>query len=299
MTWAFLLAGASFGAFLVRERRTRDPLLPLSLFRSRDFTLVNVATFLNYSAVAGSAFYLVLFLQSSSAIPPFRRVFFLPSTAAMLLLAARFGRLSDQFGPRPFLVVGPLVMAAGMLLWLRVEDRSLLDGLLPGLVPYGLGLSMIVAPITSAALTTAPERYSGLAAGVNSTFSRLGGLLAIAILGVVVALVFAARTNDPKLVPFALGEDSPEFLAGSTYAFRAAMVVAGTLALAGSLTALGYSRLPKVGKVAEAADAGVSPQVRLDPASPDCPAVLVHHEHRELVAARPERSAVQDPAAAG
>jgi hypothetical protein len=150
-----------------------------------------------------------------------------------------------------------------------------------GLVLYGLGLSMIVAPITSAALTTAPERYSGLAAGVNSTSARLGGLLAIAILGVVVALVFAARTNDPELVPFALGEDSPEFLAGSTDAFRAAMVVAATLALAGSLTALGYARLPKVGKAAEAADAGVSPQVRLDPASPDCPAVLVHHEHRE------------------
>ena len=127
----------------------------------------------------------------------------------------------------------------------------------------------------------------------------IGGLLAIAILGVVVSLVFAARTNDPELVPFALGEDSPEFLAGSTDAFRAAMVVAATLAIAGSLTALGYSRLPRVGKAAEAAEAGVSPRVRLDPASPDCPAVLVHHEHGELVTARRERSAEQDPAAAG
>ncbi|MGH3021919.1 MAG: MFS transporter [Gaiellaceae bacterium] len=298
VAWAFLLAGASLGAFLVRERRTREPLLPLSLFRIRDFTLVNVATFLNYSAVAGSAFYLVLFLQSVVGYTPFQTgLLLLPSTAAMLLLAARFGRLSDHFGPRPFLV-GPIAMAAGMLLWLRVDDRSLWDGLLPGLVLYGLGLSMIVAPITSAALTTAPERYSGLAAGVNSTFSRLGGLLAIAILGLVVALVFAARTNDPELVPFALGEDSPEFLAGSTDAFRAAMVVAATLAIAGSLTALGYSRLPKLGKAAEAAEAGVSPRVRLDPASPDCPAVLAHHERGELVTARPERAAQQDPAAA-
>jgi hypothetical protein len=158
---------------------------------------------------------------------------------------------------------------------------------------------MIVAPITAAALTTAPGRYSGLAAGVNSTFSRLGSLLAIAILGVVVSLVFAARTDDPELVPLALGEESPEFIAGSTDAFHAAMVVAATLALAGSLTALGYSRLPRVGKAAEAAEAGVSPRVRLDPASPDCPAALVHQEHGELVTARPERSATQDPSAAG
>jgi EmrB/QacA subfamily drug resistance transporter len=300
VAWAFLLAGASLGAFLVHERRTREPLLPLSLFRSRDFTLVNVATFLIYSAVAGSAFYLVLFLQSVVGYTPFQTgLLLLPSTAVMLFLASSFGRLSDKFGPRSFLVLGPMVMAAGMLLWLRVDDRSLSDGLLPGLVLYGLGLSMIVAPITSAALTTAPGRYSGLAAGVNSTFSRLGSLLAIAILGLVASLVFAARTDDPKLVPFELGQDSPEFVAGSTDAFHAAMVVAATLALAGSLTALGYSRLPRVGKAAEAAEAAVSPRVRLDPASPDCPAALVHDQHRELVTARPERSAAQDPAAAG
>jgi EmrB/QacA subfamily drug resistance transporter len=292
LAWAFLLAGASLGAFLVREWRASEPLLPLSLFRSRDFTLVNVATFLIYSAVAGSTLYLVLFLQSVVGYTPFETgLLLLPSTLVMLLLAARFGRLSDRFGPRPFLVVGPMVMAAGMLLWLRVDDRSLMDGLLPGLVLYGLGLAMIVAPITSAALTAAPGRYSGLAAGVNSTFSRLGGLLAIAILGLVVSLVFAARTDDPDLVPFALGEDSPEFVAGSIDAFRAAMIVAAALALAGSLTALGYSRPGRVEKAVEPAEAAVSPQVCLDPASPDCPAALGHREHGALAAARAERSA--------
>jgi EmrB/QacA subfamily drug resistance transporter len=300
VAWAFLLAGACLGVFIVRERRTRDPLLPFSLFRSRDFALVNVATFLIYSAVAGSTFFLVLFLQSVVGYTPFETgLLLLPSTAVILLLAARFGRLSDRYGPRTFLVVGPMVMAAGMLLWLRVDDRSLLDGLLPGLVLYGLGLSLIVAPITSAALTTAPGRYSGLAAGINSTFSRLGSLLAIAILGVVVSLVFAARTDDPELVPFALGEESPQFIAGSTDAFRAAMIVAAALAIAGSLTALGYSRLPQAWKAAEAAEAAGSPLIRLDPASPDCPACLVHQEHGELVTARSERSAAQDPAAAG
>jgi EmrB/QacA subfamily drug resistance transporter len=296
VAWAFALAGVALGAFVARERRTREPLLPLSLFRSHDFILVNVATFLIYSAVAGSTFFLVLFLQSVVGYTPFEAgLLLLPSTAVVLLLASRFGHLSDRFGPRPFLVVGPLVMAAGMLLWLRVDDRSLLDGLLPGLVLYGLGLSMIVAPITAAALTTVPGRYSGLAAGLNSTFSRLGSLLAIAILGLVVSLVFAARTDDPELVPFALGQQSPEFVAGSTDAFHAAMIVAAALALAGSLAAIGYSRLPKVGKTAEAAEAAVSPLIRLDPASPDCPACLVHQEHEDIVTPRPERSAAQDP----
>jgi MFS family permease len=170
-------------------------------------------------------------------------------------------------------------MAAGMLLWLRVDDRGLWDGLIPGLVLYGLGLAMIVAPITAAAMTAAPEQHSGVAAGVNSTFSRLGSLFAIAVLGLVVSLVFAARTDDPDLVPLALGESSPEFVAASTDAFRAAMIVAAALAAAGSVAALGYSRSPKPG-AAEAPEA--EPEARLDPAAPDCPsACLVDHTDEE------------------
>jgi MFS family permease len=158
-----------------------------------------------------------------------------------------------------------------MLLWLRVDDRTLWDGLLPGLLLYGLGLSMIVAPITAAAMTSAPGRYSGVAAGVNSTFSRLGSLFAIAVLGLVVSLVFAARTDDPDLVPLALGEDSPEFVAGSTDAFRAAMIVAAALAVGGSAAAFGYSRRPEAGLAKERAEAAAVPRVHFDPAAPDCP----------------------------
>jgi hypothetical protein len=171
-----------------------------------------------------------------------------------------------------------------MLLWLRVDDRTLWDGLLPGLLLYGLGLSMIVAPITAAAMLSAPERYSGVAAGVNSTFSRLGSLFAVAVLGLVVSLVFAARTDDPDLVPLALGEESPAFVAGSTDAFRAAMIVAAALAVGGSAAAFGYSRRPEGAPAEE--EAVAVPRVRLDPAAPDCPSGCLVHPEREQPAGR-------------
>jgi EmrB/QacA subfamily drug resistance transporter len=283
IAWAFAVGGVALAAFAARELRARDPLLPLFLFRNHDFTLVNVATLLIYSALAGSTFFLVLFLQSVVGYTPFEAgLLLLPSTFVMLALAPRFGRLADRLGARLFLVAGPLVMASGMLLWLRVDDRSLWDGLLPGLVLYGLGLAMIVAPITAAAMTTAPERYSGVAAGVNSTFSRLGSLFAIAVLGLVVSLVFAARTDDSNLVPLALDEDSPEFVAASTEAFRAAMIVAAALAVGGSVAALGYSRPPEADLAKEETEAAAAPRVRLDPAAPDCPsACLVHPVGKE------------------
>jgi EmrB/QacA subfamily drug resistance transporter len=284
VAWAFAFGGLVLAAFVARELRARDPLLPFFLFRDRDFTLVNVATLLIYSALAGSTFFLVLFLQSVVGYTPFEAgLFLLPSTVVMLALAPRFGRLADRLGARLLLVAGPLIMASGMLLWLRVDDRTLWDGLLPGLLLYGLGLSMIVAPITAAAMLSAPERYSGVAAGVNSTFSRLGSLFAIAVLGLAVSLVFTARTDDPDLVPLALGESSPEFVAGSTDAFRAAMIVAAVLAVGGSAAAFGYSRRPVAGLAKKDAEAAAVPRARLDPAAPDCPSgCFVHPERHEL-----------------
>ena len=284
IAWTFVVGGIALAAFVVRELRARDPLLPLYLFRQRDFTLVNVATLLIYSALAGSTFFLVLFLQSVVGYTAFEAgLLLLPSTVVLLALAPLFGRLADRLGARLFLVAGPLVMAAGMLLWLRVDDRTLWDGLLPGLLLYGLGLSMIVAPITAAAMTSAPARYSGVAAGVNSTFSRLGSLFAIAVLGLAVSLVFAARTDDPDLVPLALGETSREFVAGSTDAFRAAMIVAAALAVGRSAAAFGYSRPPEAGLAKEEAEAAAVRRVRFDPAAPDCPsACLVHPERKQL-----------------
>jgi EmrB/QacA subfamily drug resistance transporter len=288
VAWAFAVGVASLAAFLLRERRAADPLLPLALFRNREFTLVNVETLLVYGALAGSTFFLGLYLQSVIGYTPFEAgLLLLPSILVLLVLAPRFGRLADRHGPRPFLIAGPVLMAAGILLWLRVDDRNLWDGLLPGLVLYGLGLSMIVAPITAAALTTISERYAGVAAGVNTTFSRLGSLITTAVLGLVVSLVFASRTNDPNLVPLALGQDGQEFITGSTDAFRAAMIVAAALALAGAAAALGLSRQPKPVEV-PATKKEIPQRARLDPAAPDCPSAvpLTHQPTMELSRSR-------------
>jgi MFS family permease len=200
----------------------------------------------------------------------------IPSTLVLLVLAPPFGRFGDRYGPRLFLTAGPVAMAGGMLLWTRVDDRTLWDGLLPGLLLFGLGISMIVAPITATALRAAPERYTGVAAGVNSTFSRLGSLLAIVVLGLVVAVVFAERTNDSDLVPLGLGQQGAEFKAASTDAFQAAMFVAAAIALAGAAVAFWVCKgvttadgLPLEERL---------PSARLDPASPDCPAALPHRD---------------------
>jgi EmrB/QacA subfamily drug resistance transporter len=270
LAWALPLAALSAAAFVVNERRVREPLLPLSLFRERDFVLVNVATLLIYSALAGSTFYLVLFLQSVVGYTAFEAgLLLVPSTVVLLVLAPRFGRLADRHGPRPYLVAGPTLTAVGMLLWLRVDDKSLWDGLLPGLVLFGLGLSMVVAPITAAALNVAPPEHAGLAAGVNSTFSRLGSLFAIALLGLVVGLVFDSRATDPSASPLQVGEQAQDVLDASTDAFRAAMIAAAALALGGALVAARFS-----GAAPRPEEVEQHEQVRLDPACPDCPAAL-------------------------
>jgi EmrB/QacA subfamily drug resistance transporter len=269
VAWALAAGVLALGGFVLRERRASAPLIPLALFRNRDFTLVNVETLLVYGALAGSSLFLGLYLQSVIGYTPFESgLLLLPSTVVLLLLAPRFGRLADRHGPRPFLVTGPVLMAAGILLWLRVDDRSLWDGLLPGLLLYGLGLSMIVAPVTAAALTTTSERHAGVAAGVNTTFSRLGSLITTAVLGLVVSLVFASRTDDPDLVPLGLGHETEEFVIGSTDAFRAAIIVAASLALAGAATALPYSKRAKA--TVTGTPEPIAPPARLDPAAPDC-----------------------------
>ncbi len=154
----------------------------------------------------------------------------------MFFLAARFGRLADRDGPRRYLMFAPLVMAVGLLLLTMVTSTNPLIPL-PGVLVLALGLAMLVAPITSTALKAASNEYSGLAAGVNTTVSRLGGLIATPLLGIVITLVFSANSPHPNADPFAGHMLSADQRDATVTAFRAGIGLAVALCIAGTVLA--------------------------------------------------------------
>jgi MFS family permease len=235
--WAFAASLGGLVLFILSERFASEPLLPTPLIRARLFVVANAYTLLVYAALGGVTFYLALYLQSGAVgyTPARASLVFLPISAVMFFLAARFGRLADRHGPRLYLTAAPLVMALGFALLATVTSTNPLAPL-PGVLVFSLGLAILVAPITATALKAAPDRYAGLAAGVNTTVSRIGGLIATPVLGVVITLVFAAATPHHDIDPFSRHLTSDQRDA-TIEAFRAGVGVAIALCVAGSLLA--------------------------------------------------------------
>ena len=181
---AALPAVACLVAFIVVEARVRDPMLPLSLFRSRQFDGGNLTTFAVYAALSGALFLVVLELQTVlgySALEAGTAT--LPFTVMMLLLSMPMGALAERVGPRGPMTVGPLLCAAGLVLFGRIGEGSTYVGdVLPAVVVFGLGLSVTVAPLTTAVLASVSAEHVGVGSAVNNSVSRLAGLLAIAAL---------------------------------------------------------------------------------------------------------------------
>jgi EmrB/QacA subfamily drug resistance transporter len=202
-----LLAGAALlGAFTLFESRAREPMLPLKLFRRRNFSAGNVETFAMYAGLAILFFFLILFLQQIGGYSPLKSgLTVLPVTVIMFLLSRRFGALADRFGPRFFMGAGPLVGAVGLLLFQRVGLKvDYVSEVLPALLVFSLGLSMTVAPLTAAVLAGA-EREAGIASGVNNAIARVAGLLGTAAVGAAVATSFGSAL-DRRLAGKALGD---------------------------------------------------------------------------------------------
>jgi EmrB/QacA subfamily drug resistance transporter len=170
--------------FALIEAHARAPLLPLELFRSRQFTGANLTTLAVYAALGGALFLLALQLQQSlhySAMAAGLAT--LPTTVIMLIGSPWAGAIAERTGPRLPMTIGPLIAAAGLALMTRITPgASYLEAVLPAVVVFGVGLTTTVAPLTAAVLAAVPENQAGTASGVNNAIARLAGLLAIAVL---------------------------------------------------------------------------------------------------------------------
>jgi EmrB/QacA subfamily drug resistance transporter len=185
-----IVAGiALFSAFVWWESRHPQPMLPLGLFRRRNFTFANLETFAVYAGLSTLTFFLVLFVQQLSGYSALRSgLALLPITVVMFVLSPRVGRLSMRLGPRVFMSSGPIIAAASLLalVWLTPGFNYWYE-LLPPLVGFSIGLSLTVAPLTATVLADADESDAGIASGVNNAVARVAGLLGIAVVGASVA----------------------------------------------------------------------------------------------------------------
>lgn len=200
-----LVAGVVSGcAFVLVEHRRRDPMVPLGLFSHRVFSSVNVVTLVVYAALGAMTFFLTLQLQTVSGYGALAAgLASLPITICMIFLAARGGELGARIGPRIPMTLGPLLMAIATVLLVGVGAEVVYwRDVLPGVVLFGLGLALLVAPLTATVLAAAPRDNAGIASGINNAVSRTGSLIAIAALPALVGLG-AGSYDDP--VQFDLG----------------------------------------------------------------------------------------------
>jgi EmrB/QacA subfamily drug resistance transporter len=224
---ATLVAGAvglaALAGFVAVEQRSRHPMLPLEIWRSRQFIAANLVTFVVYASLGITMFLLVVTLQQVLGYSPMQAgLATLPVTALMLALSARAGLLAERIGPRLPMTAGPLGVAAGLVLLSRVQEgTTYVSTVLPGVIVFGLGLTLTVAPLTATVLAAAAARYAGIASGVNNAISRGAGLLAIAVIPGVAGL-----TGNAYLDPAA-------FASG----FRTSMLISATLAVVGGVLA--------------------------------------------------------------
>src|SRR5215203_2375332 len=261
------LGAGALVAFVLVERRVQEPMMPLTLFRSRNFSGANLLTLLLYAGLGGALYFLPFnLIQVHGYSATAAGSAFLPFVIITFIMSRWAGGLVARYGAKLPLMIGPTVAAAGFLLFaLPGTGGSYWTTFFPAVVVLGLGMALVIAPLTTTALNSVSGRHSGLASGVNNAISRTAGLLAIPILGIFVFLVFSgsldARVQDLDLspqaqqqlesekvdlggaeVPTGVNEETAaevqrairdSFVAG----FRVAMFVAAGLALASAVAA--------------------------------------------------------------
>lgn len=221
--WAVVVMVLAAVGYLVDERRSDHPMLPLGIFRDRTFSAANAMTLVVYAALGAVLFFLVLQLQTVSGYGALEAgLATLPLTICMVFLAGKGGELGTRIGPRIPMTVGPLVMAGGTVLLMRVgADVNYWTDVLPGITVFGLGLALMVAPLTATVLAAAPDEHAGIASGVNNAVARAGSLLAVAALPIAVGL---------------MGDDYADPAVFDAAYDQAALICSALLALGGAIS---------------------------------------------------------------
>jgi EmrB/QacA subfamily drug resistance transporter len=248
--WLPALGGiALLGLFLVHERRTPAPMLPLGLFRRHNFAVGNLQTFAMYGGLGATFFLLPLFLQQVAGYGALAAgLGMLPATLVMFLFSKPAGRLADRFGPRLFIGLGPVVAACGLALMTRFDARlDYWTELLPALLVFSAGLVSTVAPLTATVLADADEHSAGIASGVNNAVARIAGLLAVAAIGAVVSAAFASELGGTATATAerTLGAATPAIRDASVQAFHVGIAIAAGLVALGGLLGLVGIRNPR------------------------------------------------------
>jgi EmrB/QacA subfamily drug resistance transporter len=224
---AFAVAVVSLAAFVLLERHQRLPMLDLSLFRNRGFSGANGVMLLVGLAMFGVFFYVSLYLQQVLSYSPTQAgASFLPWTLLIILLAPHAGRLSDRFGPRPFVSSGMAIVAVSLFLFSRMGAHTTWWGLLPAMILGGVGMSAAMAPTTAAAMASVRPDKAGVGSAVLNSMRQVGGSLGIAIMGAIVASGISGSLASHH-------SRADAFVSG----FRHATTVAGFIALAGAVVA--------------------------------------------------------------
>ena len=229
---ALLGSVVACAAFVAVERRVAEPLVPLGIFRSLQFSATNVVTLLLYAVMSGIFFLMPIELQQVAHYSPTASgASLLPITFCLLVFSRYSGALAARIGPRLQMSVGPLVVAAGMVLYTRIDaSGGYALEVLPAVFVFGLGLAITVAPLTATALSSAPDEHAGIASAVNNTVARAGGMLAIAILPAAAGITGASYLHPAQ------------FQAG----FQHAALIAAAVCAAAGLIAAGSIRNPRV-----------------------------------------------------
>ncbi|MGD1882301.1 MAG: MFS transporter [Paracoccaceae bacterium] len=234
--------------FLWVEARAPQPMMPLSLFASRTFSGANTLAFTLYSALGIMFFFMPMtFIAGWGVTEIEASAAFAPLSVFLSLLSSRAGALADRIGPKPLLIVGPIIVGVGYgLIGLLAPQQNFWGHMVPAMCLVGLGMSAVVAPLSTSVMGAVEDAQSGIASGINNAVTRMAGLISVAAVGGIVATVYAASGGTES---FGLESDAPGHAAAMTTAFQTLAYIAGSLCWLSAVVAAMFIDVPQKAQI--------------------------------------------------